>query len=303
VEIERGNIRALFNFGGSMLRAFPNTNALKAALPKLDLHVDVEIVHNELTPLCTHVLPTKDAVERAEFTRWDTLNWNVSLQYTPPLVEPMGERRSAWWVISQFMRRAGLRVPDWVPDDDREEGADDFMLAKLMKHARCSFEELKAQQYVEFPLEFPAPWAERHFERIGGWRLAPQELLEQWYDIVDADVAALGKPKPLVLTSRRQVKKLNAQLSFMGEPADIYLHPDTAATHGIADGQRVRVHNERGEITVTAKVDPGMRKGVCSIPHGHLHANVNNLTSTEAVDPLGGMALYSGVPIEVEALS
>jgi anaerobic selenocysteine-containing dehydrogenase len=116
----------------------------------------------------------------------------------------------------------------------------------------------------------------------------------------DGDEAALGKPKPLVLTPRRQVKKLNAQLSFMGEPADIFLHPDTASAHGIADGQRVRVHNKRGEITLTAKVDPGMRKGVCSIPHGHQHANVNNLTSTDDVDPLGGMALYSGVPIEVE---
>lgn len=299
-EIERGNIRALFNFGGSMLRGFPDTNALKAALPKLDLHVGVEIVHNELTPLCTHVLPTKDPVERAELTRWDTLNWNVSLQYTPPLVEPMGERRSAWWVISQFMRRAGLRVPSYVPDDDSEEGVDDFMLAQLMKNARCSFEELKEKQYVEFPLELPAPWAEKHFDRIGGWRLAPESLLEQWYDMRDADEAELGKPRPLVLSSRRQVKKLNAQLSFMGEIADLFLHPDTAATHGIEDGQQVRVSTERGEIVVTAKVDPSMRKGVCSIPHGHLEANVNNLTNVDDVDRFGGMALYSGIPIEVE---
>jgi anaerobic selenocysteine-containing dehydrogenase len=303
LEIEAGNIRALFNFGGSLLRAFPDTNALEAALPKLDLHVATEIVHNELTPLCTHVLPTKDPVERAELTRWDTLAWNLSLQYTPPLVEPMGDRRSAWWVISQFMRRAGMRVPHYVPDDDREEGADEFMLSKLMKHARCGFDDLKAQQYVEFPLEFPAPWVERHFERIGGWRLAPQELLEQWYEMRDADEAALGTPKPLVLSSRRQVKKLNAQLSFMGEPADVILHPDTAAAHGIADGQRVRVYNKSGEIFLTARVDPGMHTGVCSIPHGHLHANVNNLTSTGSVDRLGGMALYSGVPIEVEPSS
>ena len=119
----------------------------------------------------------------------------------------------------------------------------------------------------------------------------------------DADEAELGKPKPLVLSSRRQVKKLNAQLSFMGEPADIFLHPDTAAAHGIADGQQVRVFNKRGEIVVTAKIDPGMRKGVCSIPHGHLHANVNNLTSTDDVDPLGGMALYSGIPIEIEPVT
>jgi anaerobic selenocysteine-containing dehydrogenase len=89
----------------------------------------------------------------------------------------------------------------------------------------------------------------------------------------------------------------------MGEPAEILLHPDTAAAHGIADGQRVRVHNQRGEIILAAKLDAGMRKGVCSIPHGHLDANVNNLTSTDDVDPLGGMAHYSGVPIEVETLT
>jgi anaerobic selenocysteine-containing dehydrogenase len=303
LEIEAGNIRALFNFGGSLLRTFPDTNALEAALPKLDLNVATEIVHNELTPLCTHVLPTKDPVERAEITRWDTLAWNVSMQYTPPLVEPMGERRSAWWVISQFMRRAGLRVPDWVPDDDREQGADELMLAKLMKRARCSFDELKEQRYVEFPLEFPADWPEQHFDRVGGWTLAPKELLEQWYEMRADDEAALGRPKPLVLSPRRQVKKLNAQLSFMGEPAEIFLHPDTAADRAIADGQQVRVHNTRGEIVLTAKVDPGMRKGVCSIPHGHLHANVNNLTSTADIDRLGGMALYSGVPIEVEPVT
>jgi anaerobic selenocysteine-containing dehydrogenase len=303
LEIEAGNIRALFNFGGSILRSFPDANALSAALLKLDLHVNTEIVANEVTPLCTHVLPTKDAVERAEFTRWDTLNWNVSLQYTPPLVEPMGERRSAWWVISQLMRRAALPVPDYVPDSDLELGADDLMLARLMRRARCTFEELKEKRYVEFPLEFPSPWVDEHFERVGGWRLAPPEVLDQWHEMRAADEASLGHPRPLCLTSRRQFKKFNAQLSFLGEPADVLLHPDTAVERGIVDGQQVRVFNQRGEIVVTARVDPGVRRGVCSIPHGHLHANVNNLTSTDDVDPLGGMALNSGVLIEIEPVA
>ncbi len=301
LEIEAGNIRAFFNFGGSMLRSFPDTNALAAALPQLDLHVNTEIVHNELTPLCTHVLPTKDAVERAEFTRWDTLAWNLSLQYTPPLVEPMGERRSAWWVISQFMKRAGLPVPEFVPDNDQQPGADEFMLSTLMSYARCTFEELKEKRYVERPLEFPAPWVDKHFERIGGWQLAPPELLEQWHSKRAEDEAALGRPKPLCYSPRRQRRKFNAQLSFLGEPADILLHPADAAAHGIADGQKVRVHNGNGEIVLIAKVDDGMRRGVVSIPHGHLHANVNRLTSVHDVDPLGGMAFYSGVPIEIEA--
>lgn len=302
LEIEAGNIRAFFNFGGAILRSFPDAHALKAALLKLDLHVNTEIVHNELTPLCTHVLPTKDAVERAEFTRWDTLAWNVNLQYTPPLVKPLGERRSAWWVISQFMRRAGLPVPDYVPQDDRDPDADEFMLRTLTTYARCSFDELKEKQYVEVPHEFPAAWVDNHFERIGGWILAPQELLQQWREMRAADEANLNNPKPLCFSSRRQRKKFNAQLSFLGEPADIILHPETAAAYSIQDGHKVRVRNRSGEIILTAKIDPGMRKGVVSISHGHLHANVNNLTSTDVVDPLGGMAFFSGVPVEIEAV-
>jgi anaerobic selenocysteine-containing dehydrogenase len=303
LEIEAGNIRALFNFGGSMLRSFPDTNALKAALPKLELNVNTEIVENDLTPYCTHVLPTKDGNERHELTRWDTMAWNVSMQYSPPLVRPMGERRSAWWVISQFMKRAGMPVPDHVPDDDREQGADEFMLSQLMQNARCSFEELKARRYVEFPLEFPAPWVDRHIERIGGWDLAPPELVGQWIEMRADDAARAGQPKPLCYSSRRQRRKFNAQLSFLGEPADIMLHPDDAAAYGIADGQKVRVHNKNGEIVVTAKVDPHMRRGVCSIPHGHETANINHLTSTDDIQPWGGMAFYSGVPIEIEPIA
>jgi anaerobic selenocysteine-containing dehydrogenase len=302
-EIDAGNIRALMNFGGSLMRSFPDTNVLRVALEKLELHVITEIIANETTALCTHVLPTKGAVERPEITRWDTLAWNVSMQFTPPLVEPIGERRSAWWVISQIMRRAGLRVPDYVPNDDREPGADEFMLARLMKNARCTFEEVVAKRYVEVPLEFPAPWLDAHIERIGGWKLAHPRLLEQWYEMRRADEAALGKPKPLCYSSRRQRGKFNAQLSFLGAPADIILHPDDAIAHGIVDGRKVRVHNAKGEIFLTAKVDAGMRRGVASIPHGHENANVNCLTSVEQVDPLGGMALNTGVPIAVEPTS
>jgi anaerobic selenocysteine-containing dehydrogenase len=303
LEIDAGNIRALMNFGGSLLRSFPDTNVLKTALGKLDLHVITEIVANETTQLCTHILPTKGAVERAEIQRWDMLAWNVSMQFTPPVVKPIGERRSAWWVISQIMRRAGLAVPDDVPEDDRQPGADEFMLAKQFQYARCTFEEIAAKRYVEFPLEFPGKWVDAHIERIGGWKLAHPRLVDQWHHMRRDDEAGLGKPKPLCFSSRRQRRKFNAQLSFLGAPADIILHPDDAAAHGICDGQKVRVHNASGEITLTAKVDADMRKGVASIAHGHENANVNCLTSVSAVDPLGGMALYSGVPIAMDSVA
>lgn len=297
-EIEAGHMRAFFNFGGHLLRSFPDVNALRAALPKLDLLVSTEITHNELSPFCTHILPTKSTVERNEFTRWDTLNWSVNLQYAPRLVKPMGERRSACWVISQIMRRADLPVANHVPTEHGDAN-DDLMQGLLLTHARCSWEELKEKRFVEFEHEFPAPWFDRLIERAGGWQLVPQELADQWQQFRTADEAAISQPRPLVYTSRRQRRKFNGQASFLGEIADCLLHPDTAAEHGIADGQQVRVWNKAGKIVVTARVDGSIMRGVCSIPHGHGGANINLLTSTYDMDPLGGMAHYSAVPVEI----
>lgn len=302
-EIAAGNIRALVNFGGSIIRSFPDANVLAPALRKLEVNVDFEVLENETTALSTHVLPTKDQVERPDISFWDTLCGSLSMLYAPAVVPPLGERRSAWWAISQLMRRMALPVPDYVPADDAAPGADDAMLKVLMQGARCSFEELAAAGSVTRPMAFPGNWVDAHIARIGGWRLAPAKLIEFWNETRGADEAALGQDRPLCYISRRQRRKLNASLSFLGSPADIILHPEDAAAHGIAHGDKVRVRTSRGEIFLTANVSAGIRKGVASIPHGHEVANVNLLTSVEKVDAMTGMVLYTGVPIEIEPVA
>ena len=296
-EIEAGNIRALVNLGGSIVRSFPDANVLVPALRKLDTFVSFEVVANETTALSSHVLPTKDQLERADISFWDTLSGSLSMLYSPAVLEPSGERRSGWWIISQLMTRMGLPVPEGLPADDREPGADDAVLARQMTGARCSFEELRAAHTVSLPLEFPGKWVDDHIARIGGWMLAPEPLIASWRATRAEDERA--GPPPLSFIPRRQRRKLNASLSFLGSPADIILHPADAAAHGIVHGERVRVSTARGEIVLVANVDAGIRQGVASIAHGHEVANVNLLTSVEEVDALTGMVLYAGVPIEI----
>jgi anaerobic selenocysteine-containing dehydrogenase len=161
---------------------------------------------------------------------------------------------------------------------------------------------VKATGYVEKPLEFPGAWVDAHITRMGGWKIAPPKLIEFWRETRRADEAELGRPRPLCFISRRQRRKLNASLSFLGSPADIILNPADAAACGISDGQRVRIRTSRGQIVLTANIDSAIRVGVASIPHGHEIANVNNLTSVEHVDPMGGQVRYTGIPIEVEPL-
>jgi anaerobic selenocysteine-containing dehydrogenase len=77
------------------------------------------------------------------------------------------------------------------------------------------------------------------------------------------------------------------------------IHPDDAAAAGLADNQPLVVRSKHGELTGVAKVDPSIRRGAVSVPHGHAGANVNLLTSKDDIDVVTGMTRYSGVPVSL----
>ena len=286
-EIRAGNIRAVLNLGGSLVTAFPDANDLVPALEQLEVLATIEIIANDTTALSTHVLPTKDQLERADVTLWDFLSPRIAAQHTGPVVEPVGDRRSTWWVLAELARRLGHdRV---VPTGD--DATDEAMLARIGSGGRTPYDDLVATGFAEAGRDLPAEWVDRHVDRMGGWRLAPQLLVDQ--------LEGLEAPAPLVLVPRRQVRHLNSQLTYLGDPADVVLHPTDAAAAGVADGQAVVVRSGRGELRGTARVDPAVRAGAVSVPHGHHDANVNLLTDKDDIDLVTGMARYSGIPVTV----
>jgi anaerobic selenocysteine-containing dehydrogenase len=290
-EIRAGHIRAVLNLGGHLVTAFPDANALIPALRSLDVLATIEIIGNDTTALSTHVLPTKDQVERADVTLWDFLMPRVAAQHTPPIVEPVGDRRSTWWVLAELGRRLGF---DLAPTSG-ELATDDSRLATITGGARCTFDQLVASGWVETDYELPARWVDEHLDRLGGWRLAPQLLVEQ--------LAALATPASLVLVPRRQARHLNSQLDFLGDELEVIVHPDDAAAAGVVDGEAVAVASGGGVVVGVAKSDPSMRRGAVSVPHGHQDANVNLLTDKDDIDRVTGMAHYSGIPVTIRPAS
>jgi anaerobic selenocysteine-containing dehydrogenase len=286
-EIAAGNIRALINVGGSLVTSFPETGKLVPALQQLEVFATTEIIANETVALSSHVLPTKDPLERPDITIHDILSSRVSVQYSPAVVDPVGDRRSMWWVFAELGRRLGYDLGLADP----ASSTDDDVLAVLLAGARTKYDEVAAKGWADADRELPAPWVDAHIERMGGWRLAPQLLLDQ--------LAALKPPAPLVMVPRRQRKKLNGQLDFLGEPAEILIHPDDGSAAGIESGRPVTVRSANGELTGIAKVDESIRRGAVSIPHGHHEANVNRLTNKDDIDVVTGMVRYSGIPVSL----
>ena len=287
-EIAAGNIRALINVGGSLVTSFPETGRLIPALQQLEVFATTEIINNETTELATHVLPTKDPLERPDITIHDILSSRVSVQYSPAVVNPVGDRRSMWWVFAELGRRLGYELGSL---GDPNTSTDDDVLSVLLAGARAKYDEVVTKGWAEVPRELPAPWVEDHIGRMGGWRLAPPLLVDQ--------LAALEPTAPLVMVPRRQRKKLNGQLDFLGEAPEIFIHPADGAAAGLVDGQRVTVRSARGELTGLAKIDDSIRRGAVSIPHGHHVANVNRLTNKDDIDVVTGMVRYSGIPVSL----
>jgi anaerobic selenocysteine-containing dehydrogenase len=88
-----------------------------------------------------------------------------------------------------------------------------------------------------------------------------------------------------------------------GEPS-VTLHPEDARSRGIAEGDQVRVFNDRGSFLARALVSEAARPGLAvglsiwwpkMCPGGR---NVNAVTSQELAD-MGGGATFYDVLVEV----
>jgi anaerobic selenocysteine-containing dehydrogenase len=116
---------------------------------------------------------------------------------------------------------------------------------------------------------------------------------------------------PLVLlTSKSALHFLNSSYANLPrhrqaerEPR-LEMHPDDAALRGIADGDYVRVHNDRGEVSLRARLGDRVRPGVVSMPSGWWASLSPGGSSANALTPdglsdLGGGADFHDTLVQV----
>ena len=83
------------------------------------------------------------------------------------------------------------------------------------------------------------------------------------------------------------------------------MHPQDAAKRGIADGQDVRVFNDRGQFIALAKVSDDIATGVVMAPMGGWAKNARGHATVNAVTPfafadLGNAPTFSDTRVEIE---
>ncbi|HKA13465.1 MAG TPA: molybdopterin oxidoreductase family protein, partial [Myxococcota bacterium] len=153
----------------------------------------------------------------------------------------------------------------------------------------------------------------------------PSGKIELAPDLLIADLsrleASLERPAPdLLLIGRRHVRSNNSWMHNLPMLAKgparctLQIHPDDAATRGLAAGAFARISSRVGTVSAPVEITDGIAQGVVSLPHGWGHdepgtqlavaaerpgTNSNVLTDELALDPLSGTAVLNGIPVEV----
>jgi anaerobic selenocysteine-containing dehydrogenase len=296
-EIAAGNLRAMAVFGGNLEVCLPETARSYEALKQLEVLAVFDINQNRTVDIATHVLPTKGQLERADMSFvTDSAFPLLVTQYTPALIEPVGERKAFWWILGQLGRRMDI---DFFPGFDVESGTDDRFLEYILANFGTDFGEIREKRLIVEPPVIG--WVQRFVdEKIGGWRLAPKPLADQLRDLESRESAE--EPSSLILIPRRQKYHENSKLLDLRDPPQVFMHSRDARDAGLAEGALVRVRSANGEVMRPLKIDDTLRTGCINVPHGWSdELNVNRLTGTSEVDPITGMVLYSGLEVSVEA--
>jgi anaerobic selenocysteine-containing dehydrogenase len=304
-------VTALFIQNMNPVQVAPEQRKVKAGFRRDDLFV---CVHEQFM---TATAEEADIVLPATmFTEHDDIYQGGGHQYIllgPKLMEPPGECRSNHEVLAGLAKRVGAKhrgfemtpaeIIDWTL---QHSGWGTLAELREKKWIDCqpSFETshyIDGFAYPDKKFKFEPDWPSVPVARRYEWGISASvpRLPDHWDVIEKADAR---HPFRLATSPARQY--LNSSFNEMATsrrlegPPRVKMHPDDVARLGLAEGQKVRMGNERGEIRIAVEVFEGLQPGVViveAIPPNAQFENedgINVLTSAFQVAPFGGAAFH-----------
>lgn len=269
-------VEVLFVYNANPLATFPDQRRVRRGLEREDLFTVVS--EQVMTDTALHadvVFPATTFLEHAELRSGYGA---FALQHAERSIEPLGEARPNGALFEELLRRLELHRP-----------GDDFSSRALLRRVVGDEDTARAleSEGIVFPPcgEHPVQFVDV-FPRTPGGRiqLVPPELEQggefyRYRPLVDAQ-------HPLTLISPATEKLISSSLGeLLPGLQPVHVHPADAAARGIAEGERVRLWNEHGEVVTRAHLDPHLRPGVVALHKGLWARHTENGATSNALIP------------------
>ena len=293
------------NFIGNQL---PDRKRWLEAAKNLDLIAVSDMHHTPTVQQADIILPAAHWFEKEGATSPST---HPHVMYRTKVHDPLWEARSDFWINSRLARKLGFG--DYFHDTKTEE-----LKSMLEADEHLDYETLKSQGSIE------KPTAEVKYTDAFDTETGRLEIYDE--DAPSEKGVSLEVPRPVEsrtaedwegaeeypLTFMQKHSKWRIHSQFEYQPVlreinpepQLDINPEDAAERGIEDGDYVRVHNERGEMVVKAKVNNAIQPGLVNTDQGwytddYVRGHHNDLTHTEVSPVTGNFAFYD-VRVEVE---
>jgi anaerobic selenocysteine-containing dehydrogenase len=278
-------IDALYVYNCNPVATAPNQARVIRALSRESLFVAVhEQVWTDTCDYADVVLPATTFLEHTELSR---SYGGYALQWSDPVIAPVGESKPNHAVFADLARAMGFTEPEFRVDEET-----------IARSVVKDVDQLKETRFR--PLPRPIPFVDAFPSRGYVDLAAPPGPPSFRPPVADREL-------PLILISPASDKAITSQLFELSpeKSAKVGLAPVDAERRGLRDGDHVRIRNSFGEVRAILSVTDEVRPGVASLPKGlwrrsTLNGWTANALAPDHVDALGGGACYNDARVEVE---
>jgi anaerobic selenocysteine-containing dehydrogenase len=309
-------IRALVVYNSNPATIAPNQNLVVEGLKREELlTVVVEQFLTDTARYADFVFPATSQLEHLDLLK----SWGHEyLALNQPALPARGEAVPNSEFFRRLARRMGWTEPYLYESD--EDMVKTLLRSKHPTLAGVTYEELRERGWMRLKLPDPwVPFADGKFPTPSGkcefyseaWKKRGLDPLPAYVPVSPANTTEAGVHYPLaLLTSKATRAFLNSshanqprQEKAEGEPR-LQMHSSDAAARKIADGEMVRVLNERGAVTIRVQVGDGARPGVVSLPQGFWASRLPggssaNALTRDGLTDVGGGADFHDTRVEV----
>lgn len=286
-------IKLVYWAGGNPFHHHQDLNRLRQAFARLDTLVVHELAWTATARHADIVLPCTMTLEREDIGGSSNDPLLVPMQ---PVVEPYGEARDDYAIFADLAERLGARqaftegrsVRQWLEhlyEPTRIELAaqglpapsfQEFWAGEGFELPQLPDDGGRLRKFREDPAGHPLPTPtgklEIFSETIAGFGEADCPGHPTWLGPTNVP----NKASPYVLVANQPRTRLHSQFDFGGHSSEAKhrgrevasMHPADAAARGIADGDIIRISNERGACLAGVRISDGIRQGVVQLPTG-----------------------------------
>jgi thiosulfate reductase / polysulfide reductase chain A len=238
------------------------------AFKNLEFVVAVDTILNDSSWYADVILPEASYLERYD----PVLPVGNRVFIRQPVIEPLGEAKSALWIYRELGKR--LDLSDYYQYTDEE----DYIRQQIAPH-NVSLDELKQVGYFDAQTKKPDTSERRWNTPSGKVEIASETLRKAGFPAVptwqEPPVPSEGRFYLLTGKVGQHTQFATQNNRYLNEvdyhTRDLWLHPSAAEKRGINDGDLVKVTSAVGQIKVKVWLTEGIRPDCVYLAPGFGH--------------------------------